>query len=260
MKKILFIGVIYLFCTSSSFCQKKQAWASAKEKNTIYSYENFLEMYPKCSFSDSARILLKPLKEAQLAKERQFINLVKENSNNIKIGMSYNQADLLLKFSDCDCLGSYKNSSYQNYVGKIVIDQQLLLANYLYLKFENNILKGFHILQDTLVSSFNPDKNIQSEIMDNSNTGCKYVGTWRLVVIGFEKTIIDVRDNFFIETAEGFNWCPDKFGRNCESFIKVNENTYKKKGNEITLIFTSDNEFLWEGENFKGIRISPLVN
>ncbi len=153
MKKILFIGVIFLLFTLSVFSQSKRTWEKTEVLNTTAAYEEFITQYPAGKYTELAKKKLSDLK-AQLAKEaekeakqKRFIDLVKLNAQNIKTGMRYSELDSLLKISDIDPWPDITASMMKPSGLISTTSYAMSLAGYLYLKFENGILKEWHIIQ-----------------------------------------------------------------------------------------------------------------
>ncbi len=71
MKKILFIGVICLFCSISVFSQSKKKWEKTQSLNSISAYQDFINKYPDGQYTDLAKQQLLLLKE-QKAKRKEL--------------------------------------------------------------------------------------------------------------------------------------------------------------------------------------------
>jgi hypothetical protein len=113
MKKILFIGVICLLCTISTFSQSRKKWEQTKSLNSISIYQDFINKYPGGKYTEEAKNNLANLKdfetkrlaelkeaeEKRNAEKQQKIKLAEEKAKELKVGMTANQADSIVHFS-----------------------------------------------------------------------------------------------------------------------------------------------------------------
>lgn len=150
MKKILFIGVLFFLCSISVFSQSKMIWKKTQSLNSISAYENFLMKYPNGEYKELARQKLYKLRQEELLrKERKerFIELFQQNINNIRIGITLNQVDSILKLTEGGYNHPFRWESSTNTWGAGSYCEEYLIEDYLYLKFENDKLSKFLIIK-----------------------------------------------------------------------------------------------------------------
>ena len=84
MKKILFIGVICLLFSTSTFCQSKKKWEQTQALNSISAYQDFIVEYPKGKYIEDAKLKLAQLEFLEAKKQNTvdaFEDFIKKTSN-----------------------------------------------------------------------------------------------------------------------------------------------------------------------------------
>lgn len=69
MKKVLTIGIIFLFCLTSVFSQSKKTWEKTQTLNSISAYQVFIEKYPEGQYTDQAKQKLAQLKDEEFKRQ-----------------------------------------------------------------------------------------------------------------------------------------------------------------------------------------------
>jgi len=180
MKKILFIGVIFLLYSISIFSQSKKKWEKTQSLNSISVYQDFINKYPVGKYTEEAKrnlANLNDLEEKRLAKEKedaerknaekqQKIKLAQEKIKNLKVGMTMKEVITFLSFDEY--INPYKfgylftgMGLFGAYTGNAVMDGY-------YLDFKNGEAINWHIVENEVDS-----KQFHGEY-DNGMT----IGTW----------------------------------------------------------------------------------
>lgn len=107
MKKILLIGVICVFCSSSVFSQSKKKWEKTQALNSISVYQDFINKYPDGKYTELAKQQLMQLKVQEAKKEElkakekaQKISEAKIMDEKIVTGISLDEVISILSWKD----------------------------------------------------------------------------------------------------------------------------------------------------------------
>jgi hypothetical protein len=122
MKKILFVVLICLLCSTTILSQSKKTWESTQSLNSVSAYEDFLKKYPKGEYSEKAKLNLQEL---------EFINAEKINTIQVyeafisKYGQSQFVPDAKKKIEKLNLLDDWQKAkeantidAYRNFITK----------------------------------------------------------------------------------------------------------------------------------------------
>jgi hypothetical protein len=152
-----------MFLTITLFSQSKKeikTWETTKTRNSILAFDEFLRMYPKSKFYDSAQLLRNPLvkmkeeenaKKIKLAQEEKEkrMKLAQERIKNLRVGMTFSQADSVLDFFAPEHTGNYNLMPFMKDIkpGGAIDDLNIesMTYDHICLKFEHCKLTKWYI-------------------------------------------------------------------------------------------------------------------